>query len=115
VPGNVAALDRPSGPLTSLEPSASSARGSAESVSGNQPEAGADPASLRVAAWPWAEVRIDDAPALVTPHADPFSLAPGHHLVRFDHPTFGHAEVEVDLAPGERRLVRHVFDGAPPP
>ena len=70
---------------------------------------------MRFAAYPWAEVRFEDGSRFYTPHAAPVELSPGHHEVMFEHPTFGQALVEVDLEPGEKRMVRHVFERAPRP
>jgi len=82
-----------------------------------KPPAIASPASVaaaevRFVALPWAEVRIDDQPGFLTPRAAPVALAPGTHRVRFVHPTFGEAELTLEVDAGEERIVRHVFDGA---
>jgi len=73
------------------------------------------PAALRVTAWPWAEVRIDDGEPFHTPRATPLQLSPGEHRVIFEHPSFGRAEYTVELAPGEAEQLRHVYDGVSVP
>jgi hypothetical protein len=67
------------------------------------------PAQVRIAAWPWAEVRIDDAPPFFTPRAAPVALAPGTHRVVFEHTRHGRAERTIEVAPGETLFVRHDF------
>ncbi len=68
-----------------------------------------EPARVRFVADPWAEVRVDGATSFFTPRAAPLELEPGSHRVVFEHPTFGRAEVLIDLGPGEARTLRHVF------
>jgi serine/threonine-protein kinase len=74
-----------------------------------------EPALVRFAAWPWAEVRIEGAESFITPRAAPVPLAPGRHRIVFEHPKYGRAEYELDLAAGEERSVVHVFEEAPQP
>lgn len=69
-----------------------------------------EPAQIRFAAHPWAEVRIDDEPAFLTPRAEPLILEPGSYRVVFEHPGFGRVEQTIEVASGEQRMVRHVFD-----
>jgi serine/threonine-protein kinase len=69
-----------------------------------------EPAEIRLVATPWARVTIDDRPGFDTPRAAPLKLAPGRHVVVFEHPTYGRFETVLDLAPGENRVVRHAFD-----
>ena len=73
------------------------------------------PATVRFAAWPWAEVSIEGGESFLTPRAAPVTLAPGAHKIVFEHPVYGRAEYEIDLAPGEERSLLHVFPGAPEP
>lgn len=68
-----------------------------------------EPARVRFVADPWAEVRVDGASGFVTPRASPLELAPGRHRVVFEHPTFGSAEIAVELKSGEDRTIRQVF------
>ncbi len=75
----------------------------------------AEPARLRVAAYPWAQVRIDGQDWFHTPRAEPLSLPPGTYRVLFLHPVFGRAEREVELGAGEELTLSHVFEQAPQP
>jgi serine/threonine-protein kinase len=75
----------------------------------------ADPALVRFVAWPWAEVRIEGRDGFVTPRAEPVSLPPGTYQVVFEHPTFGRADYTLELVAGEQRLIRHIYEQAPPP
>jgi hypothetical protein len=68
---------------------------------------------VRFVAYPWAEIRIGNETPFQTPRAEPVSLQPGRHVVIFDHPTYGRAEYALDLAEGEERVVRHVYEEAP--
>ena len=67
------------------------------------------PAQVRVAASPWAAIRIDDGASFHTPSAVAVPLAPGEHTIRFEHPTYGEIEYTIEVAAGESRLIRHVF------
>jgi len=69
------------------------------------------PARVRIAAWPWAEVRVDDAAPFFTPRAEPLALAPGTHHVVFEHARFGRAERTFEVGPGEELVVHHDFAG----
>jgi len=69
------------------------------------------PARVRFAAHPWAKVRIDDERGFYTPRAEYLLLEPGKHRVAFEHSTLGAAEYDVELAPGETRVILHEFDG----
>jgi hypothetical protein len=80
-----------------------------------EPAPPADPALVRFAAWPWAEVRIEGGESFITPRAAPVALGPGRHRVVFEHPKYGRAEYELELAPGEERSVVHVYEEAPQP
>jgi serine/threonine-protein kinase len=106
---NIAALLE--GPVLGTEPDAAGAL----DASPPPPLPAPAPASVRFAAWPWAEVRIEEGPSFLTPRAAPLALSPGSHVVVFEHPTYGRAEYALELAPGEERLVRHVFEEAPRP
>jgi hypothetical protein len=74
-----------------------------------------DPALVRFVVWPWAEVSIEGQDSFLTPRAEPVSLAPGTHRIVFVHPTYGRAEYTLELAAGEQRQLRHVFEAAPAP
>ena len=74
-----------------------------------------DPALVRFVVWPWAEVRIEGQDSFLTPRAEPVSLGPGTHRIVFVHPTYGRAEYTLELAAGEQRQLRHVFEAAPAP
>jgi len=67
------------------------------------------PAQVRIAAWPWAEVRVDDGAPFFTPRAEPLALAPGTHHVVFEHARFGRAERTIEVGPGQELVVRHDF------
>ena len=68
-----------------------------------------------MAAYPWAEVRLEDGTRFHTPRAAALEVATGRHTIVFEHPRYGTAEVVVDIDAGENRLVHHVFDGVPRP
>jgi hypothetical protein len=73
----------------------------------------AEPASVRFVVYPWAQVRIGDDVVFHTPRAEPVRLEAGRHQLVFEHPTFGRAEYDLELAAGEQRVVRHTFEEAP--
>ena len=60
-------------------------------------------ATLRVNAWPWAQVSVDEGPPRPTPHD--FSLSPGTHAVRVQYNTGGEESLRVDLRSGEVRTL----------
>jgi hypothetical protein len=68
-----------------------------------------DPARVRFAAYPWAQVRVDDLAPFHTPRAERLTLEPGTHEVVFSHPVFGQEVREIELRAGEELLVSHVF------
>jgi tRNA A-37 threonylcarbamoyl transferase component Bud32 len=72
-----------------------------------------EPASVSVVAYPWAQVRIGGDVLFHTPRAEPVRLEAGRHRLVFEHPTYGRAEYDLDLAAGEKRVVRHTFEEAP--
>jgi len=72
-----------------------------------------EPAHLRVAAYPWAQVHIDGLAPFHTPRAEALSLEPGTHEVVFLHPVFGREVRRIELSPGEELVVSHVFEKAP--
>jgi len=72
----------------------------------------AEPARVRFAAYPWAEVRVGGAEGFLTPRAEPLSLAPGPLEVVFAHPSFGEASYILELTPGEERLIYHRYEKA---
>ena len=55
---------------------------------GSAANAAGPPGSLRVVAWPWAEIYIDGAHVETTPVARGFSLAPGIHEVELRNPAY---------------------------
>jgi serine/threonine-protein kinase len=57
-----------------------------------------------VSVHPWATVSVDGQPVGETPQD--LRLPAGPHRLRAAHPTFGAAEVEVEVEPG-RRLAWH--------
>jgi hypothetical protein len=65
---------------------------------------------VRFAAYPWAQVRVDDLAPFDTPRAERLELAPGTHEVVFLHPVFGREVREIELSPGEELVVRHDFE-----
>lgn len=77
-----------------------------------EPVAQGPDARVRVAAYPWAEVRIDGGEPFLTPRARPFELRPGSHEIAFKHPRLGEVKREYRFEPGEESVVRHVFDAA---
>ncbi len=68
-----------------------------------------EPAQVAFVAHPWAEIQIDEQPPFLTPRAAPIELSPGRHELVFRHPRYGEVRKSLDIRPGERRLVRHVF------
>ena len=72
-----------------------------------------EPARLRVAVFPWGEIRIDGGDPILTPRAAPIELRPGAHRIEIAHPTLGNEVREITLAAGEQRTLRHVFDRTP--
>jgi len=98
----------------SVRVAASSAPSEPPSVdAGTAPTPLPERARLRVAVFPWGEVRIDGGDAIVTPRAAPVDLAPGPHRIEIVHPTLGREVREITLAAGERRTLHHVFDRTP--
>jgi serine/threonine protein kinase len=69
----------------------------------------ADPALVRFAAYPWAQVRVDDLAPFHTPRAERLTLEPGTHEVVFSHPVFGAEVREIEVSAGEELLVSHAF------
>jgi serine/threonine-protein kinase len=76
--------------------------------------AGAPPALISFVIHPWAEVSIEAGPTFLTPRAAPVELAPGRYEVALAHPRFGVVHRTIELAPGETKLVRHVYDQVHP-
>ena len=68
------------------------------------------PAQIHFVVDPWAEVQLPDGTRFYTPRALPVELPPGRHVIRFEHPTFGGVDYELDLEAGENRRVEHVFE-----
>jgi hypothetical protein len=72
--------------------------------------AAAPPASVSFVILPWAEVSIQAGPTFLTPRAAPVELAPGRYEVALAHPRFGVVHRTIEVASGETRVVRHIFD-----
>ncbi|HXV78153.1 MAG TPA: serine/threonine-protein kinase [Candidatus Polarisedimenticolaceae bacterium] len=99
--------------LSSRGPAADGPRPDSTSESEPAPVA-LEPAAVRLVASPWARVSIDGQQPFLTPRAAAVPLEPGRHLIVFEHPRFGRAEYEIDLAPGdERQLVHRYEEGQP--
>jgi len=64
-----------------------------------------DRGRLRIVAYPWAKIHVDGKYVDTTPTADPIVLAPGKHRLLFTHSKFGSRTMEIDLRPGEERLI----------
>jgi len=60
---------------------------------------------IKIVAYPWARIYVDGKYVTTTPTADPVVLVPGRHSLRFTHSTFGSKTMEIDLNPGEERLI----------
>lgn len=71
------------------------------------------PAEVRMVASPWAKVTIDEDLTFHTPRAAPVELAPGPHLVVFEHPEHERHVVDLDLEAGQTLTLRHIFDKDP--
>jgi serine/threonine protein kinase len=67
------------------------------------------PAEVAFVAHPWAEIQVDELPPFLTPRAEPLELAPGQHVLVFRHPRYGEVRRSLEVKPGERRVVRHMF------
>ena len=76
--------------------------------------AGGNAASVSFAVYPWAEISIETGPTFLTPRAAPVELAPGRYEVALTHPRYGVVHRTIEVAPGESKLVRHVFDQVHP-
>jgi hypothetical protein len=76
--------------------------------------AAGDAASVSFAVYPWAEISIETGPTFLTPRAAPVELAPGRYEVALAHPRYGVVHRTIEVAPGESKLVRHVFDQVHP-
>ena len=63
---------------------------------------GQETALLAVHAWPWARVRIDGGPWLLTPLPAPVPVAPGQHRLVAEHPALGRVERTVAATAGAR-------------
>ncbi len=64
------------------------------------------PATLRFITKPWANISIDGRAIGATPVVTSTELAPGSHLIRFEHPGFASVEQRIELKNGEEREVR---------
>ncbi len=64
-----------------------------------------DHGRLKIVAYPWAKIHVDGKYVGTTPAADPILLAPGRHRLLFTHSKFGSRTMEIDLRPGEERLI----------
>ena len=85
----------PPSPSGSLEGAAASATGAP--LSGEPVE----PATLRVATRPWAEVFVDDQSRGYTPRVREVNLSPGTHRLRFVNPLCDAWEEVIQVAAGE--------------
>jgi len=74
-----------------------------------------EPARVRFAAYPWAEVRVGGAEGFLTPRAEALVLPPGAHEIVFSHPRFGEATYRLEFAEGEQRLIHHRYEKAGTP
>jgi serine/threonine-protein kinase len=72
------------------------------------------PAQIHFVVDPWAEIQLPDGTRFFTPRALPVELPPGRHVIRFEHPTFGGVDYELDLEPGESRRIEYVFEQVGP-
>jgi hypothetical protein len=72
--------------------------------------AGGPRAAVSFVVYPWAEVSIETGPTFLTPRAAPVELAPGRYEIALEHPRFGAVHRTIEVAAGETRVVRHVFD-----
>jgi eukaryotic-like serine/threonine-protein kinase len=77
-----------------------------------EPAAALSPGHVRFVAYPWAEVQVDDQASFQTPNAAALELEPGRHQVRFEHPRFGLVEQTFEVAAGETKVIRHVYEEA---
>jgi serine/threonine-protein kinase len=66
----------------------------------------APPGSLKVVAWPWAEIYIDGTYVETTPVARSFDLPPGVHEVTFRNPHFKTVTKQVVIEPAKMQKLR---------
>jgi serine/threonine-protein kinase len=66
----------------------------------------APPGSLKVVAWPWAEIYIDGSYVETTPVAKSFSLPPGVHEVTLRNPNFKTVTKQVLIEPAKLQKLR---------
>jgi serine/threonine protein kinase len=64
-----------------------------------------DYSRLKIVAYPWAKIHVDGKYVATTPTADPIPLVPGKHRLLFTHSKFGSKTMEINLRPGEERLI----------
>ncbi len=60
---------------------------------------------VKVVVYPWATIHVDGKYVTTTPTANPIVLPPGRHHLLFTHSTFGSRTMEIDLKPGEERVI----------
>jgi serine/threonine-protein kinase len=95
-------------------------RGPATSIPVREPEAVAavaaapelpkpDPARIRFAVEPWAQVEVEGKAPFLTPRALPVELEPGDHLVIFRHPELGTVKRKIRVRAGEERVIQQVL------
>ena len=60
---------------------------------------------VKIVVYPWARVHVDGKYVTTTPTADPIRLAPGKHSLRFTHSTFDDRTMEIEVKPGEERVI----------
>jgi serine/threonine-protein kinase len=67
------------------------------------------PGALKVVAWPWADIYIDDAYVETTPVARSFSLSPGTHEVRLHNSNYESVVKKVLIEPGKVNKMHEVL------
>jgi serine/threonine protein kinase len=60
---------------------------------------------IKIVVYPWATIHVDGRYVTTTPTANPIALTPGRHRLRFTHSTFGSRTMEIELKPGEERVI----------
>jgi hypothetical protein len=73
-----------------------------------------EPALVSLAIKPRGEVVVDGVVRGRAPPLTRLELEPGRHVVTVRHPGFPPYEVSIDVKPGERRTIAHVFSAPRP-
>ena len=60
---------------------------------------------VKVVVYPWATIHVAGRYVATTPTANPIVLPPGKHCLCFTHSTFGSRTMEIELKPGEERVI----------